>query len=319
MSEAEKSGPSVDEVERAMRGELAHGDVIIATARPILRHLLANDDHALFSDEVIARVRGMMVHVARQLLFALAGQKDVEDRNGFVDGREEDLALAFLEQGDLLGHAHALTIEAQIANRLSHRSGIDPVLSPLLQELVAASDEEIAVQAMRVLSAQARFMQQIRRMEFPLYELPQAHFDQALAIFLEEAGEGNEAAAAVVANLHDGYDPEQRRIGQILRLVSAMQQKAKRALEIDHAGVAIFATALAMASDQRRDTMILALGERQTARLALSLRAAGMGQKAVEDQFLYLHPDLELPAGFDRIVTDRAAAILADFEEEVGG
>lgn len=316
MSDAENIGPSVEAVEQELQNELAHGDVIIATAQPILRHLLANDDHTLFSDEVIARVRGMMVHIARQLLFALASEADVADCAGFVDVREGELAIAFLEDPDQLGHAHALTIEAQIANRLSHRSGIDPVLSPLVQELAASSDEAVAARAMRVLSAQARFLQQVRRMELPLYELPKPLFEQALAIFGEQASEGNEATAKVIADLRDGYDPEQRRVGQVLHLVSAMQHKAKRALEVDHAGVSIFATALAMASDQRRDTVILSLGERQCARLALSLRAAGLGQKAVEDQFLYLHPDIELPDGFDKIRADRAAAMLAGSEVE---
>lgn len=319
MSEAENSGPSVETVEQAMRDELAHGDVIIATARPILRHLLANDDHTLFSDEIIARVRGMMNHVARQLLYALADQSGVDDRGGFADAREGDLASAFLDEPEFLGHAHALTIEAQIANRLSHRSGIDPVLSSLVQELVASNDEAVATRAMRVLSAQARFLQQIRRMEIPLYELPEHLFDRALAIFADQADEGSEAAAKVVANLRDGYDPDQRRVGQILHLVSAMQHKAKRALEVDHAGVSIFATALAMASDQRRDTVILSLGEKQTARLALSLRAAGLGQKAVEVQFLYLHPDIELTPGFDRIRSDRAAEILGGGNLEAHG
>ena len=50
---------AVDSVEQVLREELTRGDAILASARPILRHLLANDDHALFSDEMIARIRGM--------------------------------------------------------------------------------------------------------------------------------------------------------------------------------------------------------------------------------------------------------------------
>jgi hypothetical protein len=57
---------------------------------------------------------------------------------------------------------------------------------------------------------------------------------------------------------------------------------------------------------------LLSFGENQLARLALALRAAGLAQDAVEEQFYYLHPDAQLPAGFDRVTPDRAAAILND-------
>ncbi|MXO93089.1 hypothetical protein GRI62_05645 [Erythrobacter arachoides] len=316
MSEPAQAGPSMEAVEDILREELAHGDVIIATARPILRHLLANDDHALFSDEVIARVRGMMVHVARQMLFVLADEAGVADRAAFADAREEAIAVSLLEDSDLLGHAHALCIEAQIALRLQHRSGIDAVLSPLLQELAASSDQAMAAAAMRVLSAQARYRQQQHRMEFPLSELPQALFDRALAIFASHTADMGQPADLARASLQGAYDPDANRIGRILRLVSAMQHRATRALEVDHAGVSIFVVALSLACGQNRDTVILSLGENQCARLALSLRAAGLGQKAVEEQFLYLHPEIELPDGFDRIRVDRASAMLAAAQVE---
>ncbi|KLE35457.1 hypothetical protein [Aurantiacibacter luteus] len=311
MSDTAQAGPSVEAVEDMLRDELAHGDVMIATARPILRHLLANDDHALFSDEVIARVRGMMVNVARQLLFALAQHAELEDPARFADAREDAIALALLEDGDFLGHAHALTIEAQIAQRLQHRSGIDAVLSPLLQEQAASSDPAMAAAAMQVLSAQARFMQAQRRMELPLAELPADLLERALALLADHNEDMAVAAQSAVAALNAGYKAEDRRVARTLALVSAMQHRAKRALEVDHAGVALFVSALGMASNQDRDTVILSLGENQCARLALSLRAAGLGQKAVEDQFLYLHPDIELPDGFDRVRVDRAATMLA--------
>ena len=91
----------------------------------------------------------------------------------------------------------------------------------------------------------------------------------------------------------------------------AMGQKAIRALAIDHAGLAIFSTALAMASSQDRAIAVLSYADRQFARLALALRAAGLRQQAVEEQFLYLHPEIALPDGFDMLRADRAAALLA--------
>jgi hypothetical protein len=84
-----------------------------------------------------------------------------------------------------------------------------------------------------------------------------------------------------------------------------------KALAISHAGLPIFATALAMASHQERDLVVLSFADRQFARLALALRAAGLKQEHVEEQFLYLHPEIALPDGFETVRSDRAAALLA--------
>src|SRR5688572_25865009 len=133
MNEAAMSEQTVESVEQVLRDELGRGDAMIATARPILRHLLATDDHALFSDEVIARVRGMMLSVAGQLLFAQAEAAEARDRAGYVAERQDELAQALFEDTAFLAHAHALVLEAQLAERLQARSGIDPVLPPLVQ------------------------------------------------------------------------------------------------------------------------------------------------------------------------------------------
>lgn len=293
-----------------LRGELAQGDVILSTARPILRHLLANDDHALFSDEVIARIRGMMVHLAREMLHELAAELHIDDRGAFVSDREEALAGNLLEDGAFLGHAHALTIEAQLADRLNSRSGVDPVLSPLMQELTASTDEALAAAAMRVVAAQARFMQKVRRMELPLEELPAELFHAATKMLKKSQAGHGEQAKAVCDRLRENYAEGERRVSQMMRLVMATGPNASRALSVDHAGLSLFSTALAMACEQERDVVILSLGENQCARLAISLRAAGLGQPAVEEQFLYLHPDIPLPDGFSSLRSDRAAELL---------
>jgi hypothetical protein len=86
---------------------------------------------------------------------------------------------------------------------------------------------------------------------------------------------------------------------------------ALAALSISHAGVAIFASALSIASGQSRDMAVLSTNEAQLARLALALRAAGLKPAAVEEQFLSLHPEVALPEGFEQLGSDRAAAMLA--------
>jgi hypothetical protein len=306
---------AAEAVEHALHSELRRGDAMIATSRPILRHLLANDDHGLFSDEMIARIRGMMNHVAAQLLFAEAAAADAPDRARFAAERQDALAQALFEDTDFLAHAHALTLEAQLTERLQGRSGIDAVLTPLVQELAAAREMDVAGLAMAVLAAQARFMQHHRRMELPLGELPGDLFHRALEL-LRSQGEGDPAAEQAAQDLRDGYEEGAGRIGLLARMVMTLGQKAARALAIDHAGVAIFATALAMASGQERALTVLSFADRQFARLALALRAAGLKQQAVEEQFLYLHPEIALPDGFEAMRADRAAAMLASSRPE---
>src|SRR5690606_24724423 len=116
---------TVDVVEQLLREELELGDAMIATSRPILRHLLANDDHALFSDEMIARIRGMVTDLAARLLFAQAEAAGARDRAAYAAEREGALAQALFADVAFLAHAHALTLEAQLAERLQARSGID--------------------------------------------------------------------------------------------------------------------------------------------------------------------------------------------------
>jgi hypothetical protein len=307
---------TVEAVELLLRDELGRGDAMIATARPILRHLLANDDHAMFNDEMIARIRGMMNHVAAQLRFAQAEAAGALDRAKYADERQDELAQALFEDTSFLAHAHALTLEAQLAERLQARSGIDAVLSPLVQELAAAREMDTAALAMAVLAAQARFMQHHRRMELPLGELPGDLFHRALLLLRAQAEGAEDAAEQAERRLREAYDEGAGRLGLLTKLVMAMGTKALRALAIDHAGLAIFSTALAMASSQERDIAVLSFADRQFARLALALRAAGLKQQAVEEQFRYLHPEIALPDGFDRLRADRAAALLAAAQPE---
>ena len=310
MTTAIKAEVSVETVEALLREELAQGDIMLSTATPILRHLLVNDDQALFSDEVVARVRGMLTDVARQMLHAEAQAVKVYDRLAFLAEREESLSAALFDDAAFLTHVHALTLEAKLELQLQARCNIDPVLSPLLQELIAAKDDVLAGSAMAVLAAQARFIQHHRRMALPIAELPGALFHPALLAMRAQSDADEEALAAAERTLRESYDESHSRLGLLSRLVMRMGKTAPRALDVDHAGLAIFATALAMASGQERDLAVLSFSDRQFARLALAMRAAGLKQPAVEEQFLYLHPQITLPEGFERLTADRASQLL---------
>ena len=285
--------------------------MLISTIGPVLRQLLANEDKALFSDQVVARVCGMLGHVARQLLHPVkAGE--MKERSRPADERQEEVTQLLLKDGAFLSHAHALALEAQITEQLKDRSGIDCVASSLLQDLTTSNDGQMVTCARDVVASQARFVQQQRRMELPLCELSEELFDEALLVLRSHAGKGG--AEAAERHLRAQFDGSEGRLDQIARLVTAIGGRVPDALSVRHAGLAVFATALSMASGQDRDLVILSFGENQLARLALSLRAAGLGQGSIKEQFLYFHRDVELPGAFEKLGAERAAALLAGSE-----
>lgn len=304
MSDATASPRAMETVESRLRGALDQGDAVLGTVAPVLRHLLASDDSGLFGDAILARVRGMIGDVARQLLGHVAGGT----------GDHTALTLALTDNPAFLQHVHALVLEWHLTELLQARLALDPVLSPLLQALIASSDETTAGLAMKFLAAQARFGQAQRRMRLALTELPGDLLHAAL-VALRAAADGSEEAdarfTAAEAAIRADYDEARSRLGLLSRLVTGMGAGAVAALSLHHAGAAIFLTALAVSVRQDRDFATLATSETQRTRLALALCAAGLKPAAIEEQLLALDPDAELPEGIDRLTPDRAAALMA--------
>ena len=311
MKSATLAEPALESVESLLRDELARGDAMLASTEPILRRLVTIEDKTLLSDEIIARVRGMLADLAGQLLAAHAVAARAADRESFVDEREAPLAERLADEPALLTHVHALAIEGRLTLRLLARGNVDPVLCPLSQELVASRDDAVAGLAMAVLAAQARFVQHHRRMALPVGELPVDLLHVALLALRAEAGEHDDAAVAAERHLRDSFDESCGRLGLISRLIKGLGQSDARVFEIGHAGLAIFATALATASRQERDRAVLSFSGSQLVRLALAMRAAGLAPWQIQKQVLYLHPDRTLPEGFGGLSADRAAILLA--------
>jgi hypothetical protein len=306
--------PAADAVpiEDVLRHELAHGDAMVGTIAPILRHLLANDDHSVFGDEIIARVRGMLAHVAAQLLDAVASVHGSTERVEHDPDQISALSDSFVAHGGFLAHVHGLALEWQLTERLHGRLGLDPVLSPLLQALISSSESATAGRAMALLAAKAKFAQCQRRMQLPLTELPGDLLHAALLALRNHAGAASEAEIeAADRMLRGNHDESRSRLGLIARLVTGMGGGATAALSISHAGTAMFLSALALASGQDRDLAILATNEGQLARFALAMRAAGLRTPAIAEQFVALHPSVDLPEGFEELGADHAAAMLA--------
>ncbi|MDE8654182.1 hypothetical protein [Novosphingobium album (ex Liu et al. 2023)] len=303
-----------DSVEAVLREELARGDAMAETVLPILRHLIANKDNSVFSDEILARVRGMIGAIAAELLDArLAASGDGE-------GPARDPAAlqalfdALIDNPALLSHTHALALEWQLTERLQARLALDPVVPPLLQALVASPEPGTQEMAMRLLAAQSRFCQNQRRMMLPLCELPGDLLHAALVAARAQAGpaaDADERVALAESRLRARYDEGASRLGLISQLVLGMGGGMIAALSVTHAGVAIFLSAMAIGSGQGRDAAILATHDAQWARLALALRSAGLKPAGVAEQILALHPQASLPDEFASLSAERAATILA--------
>lgn len=296
-----------DAVEAILQDGLARETRALAAVVPVLRHLLGSEAQGLISDAIVARVRGMMQHCAAQILAAEAGDDPVTGLGAAQDMAAQDaLAETLAADAALLAHCHALAAESLIAERLHQRLGLDPVLSPLLQELIAAEDPAVAALAMSTLAAQSRFMQGQRRMELPLGELP-AELLHALLARID---------GAAAERLSARYDEATSRLGLLARLFAAMRRGAVAALAVDHAGLALFASALAPATRSARGEAVLACHESQALRLGLLLRAAGLSLPAIERQLPLVSPAAgPLPVALDMITPERAAALLATTDQ----
>ncbi len=293
-------------VEAILRDELARETRALAAVVPVLRHLLSSDADALVSDAILARVRGMIHDLATQLLAAEAGRDPVTRGSGFEDVAALDqIAARLMPDEALLAHCHALAAESLIAGRLQQRHALDPVLSPLLQELIASEDVDVASLAMGALAAQSRFVQSQRRMELPLGELPAEVFHSLVAQMQASAPD-----SAALVRLQVGYDEADTRIGLLARLVAAMRRGAVAGLALDHAGLALFASTLGVAARVPRAEAVLACHEGQGLRLALMMRSAGLMPSAIEHQLLLIEQAGRLPRGLSEMSPEHAATLV---------
>ncbi|MDB5724681.1 MAG: hypothetical protein JWQ16_1435 [Novosphingobium sp.] len=301
--------PSDEPADAALRDALAQGDAMLQSLAPVMRHLLTGAQLAVFADEIIARVRGGVGDVARQLLDAVA-EAGTGERGNHDQAALDALFAALADIPGFLGHVHALAVEWQLTERLQARLGLDPTLPPLLQALLTSDDAPTSALAMNLLAAQARFTQSQRRMQLPLNELPADLLHGAL-LAMRSLGKNEPHAVAAETNVRAGYDESRTRIGLIARLVTTMQSGAVAALSLTHAGVAIFVTALGTASGQDRDVMVLSTADDRPVRLALALRAAGREPEAIEEQLLTLHAEISPQIDWRRVGAERAADLLA--------
>lgn len=309
MGELEKTGG----IASAMRSELKRGDRVLGARGVVLRHIIGCEDRAMFSDAIVARVRGLANDIAAQLAVKLADAAGEKDPDQWVEHLSEPLAGALIDEPLLLEHLHSVAMEWQLTESLERRAGMDPALSPLLQALISADDPNASSLAMDLLTGQAAFVRHMQRMTLPMTELP-ADVLFAVLNTLRGVVAGDlsfeQHARTAEHKIRTAYDESTTRIAVANRLVRALGAGAFAALSVSHAGVAVFLSALAATTGETRDDIASSTGESQLARLALSLRAAGLGDKEIEREFFAIHPDITLPDNFAALRGNDAQALL---------
>ncbi|MEL7688195.1 hypothetical protein AAG596_12470 [Citromicrobium bathyomarinum] len=298
-------------VDAALRAELARGDMALSTLTPVLTHFLNTQDRSLFSDSIIARVRGMLRSASYRLLRVEADEIGATDVFAYAEARADALGEELARHAAFLGHCHALAIEWQLAERLRGRNGIDPILSPLLQSLIVSEDAELADAAMGTLAAQARFIEQQKRMEMPLAELPEDQFANFISVWRRQRDDLSEDLATTVeTRIRQMRAENEARLSLLDRTVARLDKRADVALSLTHAGAAVFLTALAHGAGQERDIVVVSTNDRQLVRFGLSLRAAGLNPAETRAQLRCLHPDATMPAMIEKVATSDARALL---------
>lgn len=268
--------------EQELAAELARSDRGAAAVIPVLRHLLASEGASLVNEAVVARVRGILNNLARQIY---SGERAQMPPTAEAEDALDVLTNRLASDEALLSQIHNLALEGHLADRFEQRLSLDPVLSPLLQELIASDDAGVAELAMQTLAAQARFIQGQRRMEFPLEELPAELLGKAIDM---ADGLCHPESAANLVRLQSNYDEAVTRLGLLKRLVAAMRNAVVACLAFDRAGLALFASGLSAQTGESRQQAVLSCSEQQPMRLAVALRAAGLGMPGIEKQLLMI-------------------------------
>ena len=318
---AMERAPIMDKNELApvdvLRTALAQGDTMLGGIEPILRQLLSVPDHSLFSDEIVARVRGMLADLARQVLSTQAEATGKKGRESFAERHGEALAEHFQTCKPLLSHCHALAVEWQLTERMEAETGLDPVLSPLMQQLIADSDATVSGVAMAALAAQARFTQGQRRMGLLLGELPGDLVHDLLFVWRNYCGESrSDSIDRAEAKLRQSIDESGSRLALFERLL--VRANRETALSLEDAGTALFFSALTKYSGQTREIAVLSSHACQTVRLAVGLRSAGVEPRHIDETLMRLHPAAAPLAGLDKIDQKTARGILRDAAHACG-
>lgn len=268
----------------ALRELLATGERTRRDLPLQLRHRIGFADPSLFDDEIVARARGLLVHLTAQI----AGDRPAGAGNAnYRIGRDAVLRAVFAQPA-FLAHCHALALEFRLTRRLASEADIDLMLPPIMQELIASPNERTSRLASSSVAAQGRFLRDMERMQMPLRQLPAELLNIALTIGRECLGDPV-LADAVEQAVRTSYDEGATRLVLLERLAHASDYPRARGLQLEQAGVPLFVAGLASSIGSIYCDAVLATTESQVARLALTLRTLGCNPRVVNRNLLLLH------------------------------
>lgn len=288
-----------------LRELLALGEQTRRSLPQQLRHRIGFADPSLFDDELIARTRGLLVHLTAQIA---GGRPPGSGTADHLKARDAILRALF-DHPAMLAHCHALALEYRLTRRLGEQADIDPVLPSILQEMIASPHEATSRLASTVLAGQTRFLSNMERMQLPLRQLPGELLHDVFAIGRQWLGEPI-IADAVEQAVRTSYDEGVTRAALLGRLVNTAQYPRARGWQLQEAGVPLFLASLALAGGLSLHEAALLTTESQIARLALTMRTLCCNPGAINRNLYILHDEIALPliAGME---PDAASTMLA--------
>ena len=289
----------------SLRELLAQGEQTRRALPQQLRHRIGFADPSLFDDELIARTRGLLVHLTSQIA---GGRPPGSGTADHLEARDAVLRAVF-DSPAMLAHCHALALEYRLTRRLGDQAGIDPVLPSILQEMIASPNEATSHLATAVLAAQTRFLSNMERMQLPLRQLPGELLHDVFAIGRRWLGEPI-IADAVEQAVRTSYDEGATRTALLGRLVNSADYPQGRGWQLQEAGVPLFLAGLALAGGFSLHEAALLTTESQIARLALIMRTLRCNPSGINRNLYILHDEVALPliAGMN---PDAASTLLA--------
>lgn len=296
--------------EATLRELLAVGEQTRRSLPQQLRHRIGFADPSLFDDELIARTRGLLVHLTAQIC---GGRPSGSGSAEHLSARDAILRALF-DHPAMLSHCHALALEYRLTRRLAEQAEVDPLLPPILQEMIASPNEKTSRLAAAVLAAQTRFLSNMERMQLPLRQLPGELLHDVFAIGRQWLGQPI-IADAVEQAVRTSYDEGATRVALLGRLVDMTEFPNAWGWQLGEAGVALFLAKLAVAAGSNLHEAALLTTQSQIARLALTLRALRCNPGAINRNLYTLHDEVALPliAGME---PDAASAMLVGSEHE---
>lgn len=289
----------------SLRADLAGDDRALSGMVPVLSHVLTNRAEPMVSDDIIARMRGLIGNAAEQLLAFNEQHASAEDL--------DSLSAALASNGSIVTHYYALAFEGGLSEELAARNGLDPVISPLIRELMGSKDKSVAEIATKLMVSQARFIQGQKRLQSAIVELPPEVLDEVLNVAKGWAKRQiRPFSARLAADFKASYDEASTRFGLLTRLIAMLGASGQLVCEIETAGFAVFCSAVAGQTRQPRELLVLSCQSHQSLRLALALKACGISTESIIRQFEFIGSDVTFPDGFDTWDEQSAADVLLD-------